>query len=363
MNENAEISINLTRIYNILLRKFWAITIPSVLIALAVGLTGKFLIHKKYDATVTILPPSGGQLSIPFGSVLKNFLPGGMSLGGTGTKEVLALLESRRMAEDVISKFNLMSYFKTRKLDKAIKRLSHITSIKVDDQTGVIMIKVRTKDPQMSADIANFYVENLERLNDLLKISVTKPFVKVLDPARPPDLKAWPKNAINTIITFIFLIIVLSGYFIYKEYTNPFVREPEAFEEDFEILGLIPGEINLDPVKNRILSFLDRPVAFFPVLDEQTGYQEIFASLETSDFQLLQSPLQNPVSREKLKEFKGFVILAQFNVSPAGALFELKELISDVGGRKPGLIIYNINKKFISRRYRYIFPELRSGKA
>ena len=362
MNQNAEITINLTRIYNILIRKFWAITIPSVIIALAVGLTGKFLVHKKYDATVTILPPSGGQLSIPFGSVLKNFLPGGMSLGGTGTKEVLALLESRRMAEDVIAKFNLMSYFKTKKLDKAIKNLGRITKIKVDDKTGVIVIKVRTTSPQMSADIANFYVENLERLNDLLKISVTKPFVKVLDPARPPDVKAWPKNAVNTIITFIFLIIVLSSYFIYREYTNPFVREPEAFEDSFEILGLIPGKINTEPIKNRILSFMEQPTAFFPVIDEQSKIEEIFESIKTEGFVLLQSPLQNPVSRENLKGFKSFVILAEFNVSPAGALMELKELIADVSNTRPGLIIYGISKKFISKRYQYIFPELRSGK-
>lgn len=362
MNQSSEITINLTRIYNILIRKFWAITIPSFLIALAVGLTGKFLIQKKYDATVTILPPSGGQLSLPFGSVLKNFLPGGMNIGGTGTKEVLALLESRRMAEDVITKFNLMSYFKTQKLDKAIRYLGGMTKIEVDDNTGVIIIRVRTTSPQLSADIANFYVENLERLNDLLKISVSKPFVRVLDPARPPDVKAWPKNALNTIITFILMLMFLTTYVIYKEYTNPFVREPEAFEDNFEIIGLIPGKINTEPIKNRILSFLEQPTAFFPVINEQTRIDEIFESIRANEFALLQSPIQNPVSRKNLKEFKSFVILAEFNVSPAGALLELKELISDVSDKKAGLVIYGINKKFISKKYKYIFPELRSGK-
>ena len=357
---NTEITINFTRIFNILVRNFWVIVIPSVIISLAVGFTGKFLIHKKYDATVTILPPRGSQLSIPFGSVLKNFLPGEMNIGSTGIKEVLALLESRRMAEDVIYKFNLMDYFKTKKLDKAIKYLGRMTKIEVDDNTGVIIIRVRTKSPQMSADIANFYVENLEKLNDLLKISVTKPFVKVLDPARPPDVKAWPKNALNTIITFIIMIFFLSSFIIYKEYTNPFVREPEAFEESFEVLGLIPGEINTEPIKNRILSFMEQPTAFFPVIDEQSRIDEIFHSIQSDGFILLQSPFQNPVSRENLKEFKSFVVLAEFNVSPTGALMELKELMPT--DTKPGLIIYNIRKKFISKKYRYIFPELRSGK-
>jgi len=361
MNQNAEITINLTRLSHIIKRKFWAISIPSVLIALAVGLTGKFLIHKQYDATVAILPPSGGQLSIPFGSVIKNLLPGGMSIGGTGTKEVIALLESRRMAEDVINKFNLMEYFKTKKLDKAIKRLNKIVKIKISDETGVIYIRVRTKSPAMSAQMANFYVTNLEKLNDELKISVTKPFVKVLDPARPPDIKAWPKNAINTIITFILLVLFLTTYFIYKEYTNPFVRDPEAFTDEFEILGLIPsqGLKKYGLLRNRILSFLTSPVAVFPVMDNQRNLEEIRENLGNTNFIYIRSPLENPGAREKLKEVKGFLILAEFNRTPSGALIELKNLLNEYKKVELGLVIYNIPYKFIPKKYLYLFPELR----
>ena len=361
MNQNAEITINLTRLANIIRRNFWSISIPSVLIALAVGLTGKFLIHKQYDATVAILPPSGGQLSIPFGSVIKNLLPGGMNLGGTGTKEVIALLESRRMAEDVIQKFNLMNYFKTQKLDKAIKRLNKIVKIKVSDETGVIYIRVRTKSPIMSAQMANFYVTNLERLNDELKISVTKPFVKVLDPARPPDIKAWPKNAINTIITFILLVLSLTTYFIYKEYTNPFVRDPEAFAEEFEILGLIPPEglKNYEVLRNRVLSFLSLPVATFPVMDNQSSIEFLHKKFGNHDFIYIPSPLENPEAREKLKEVESFLVLAEFDQTPSGALSEIKNILMENEGTELGLIIYNIPYKFIPRKYTYLFSELR----
>lgn len=361
MNQNAEITINLTRLAHIIKRKFWAISIPSVLIALAVGLTGKFLIHKQYDATVAILPPSGGQLSIPFGSVIKNLLPGGMNIGGTGTKEVIALLESRRMAEDVIKKFNLMEYFKTRKLDKAIKRLNKIVKIKISDETGVIYIRVRTRSPEMSAQMANFYVTNLERLNDVLKISVTKPFVKVLDPARPPDIKAWPKNAINTIITFVLLVLFLTTYFIYKEYTNPFVRDPEAFTEEFEVLGLIPPEglKNYELLRNRILSFFTPPIAVFPVMDNQSDIEKIREKLGNKNFTYISSPLENPEAREELQKAKSFLLLAEFDKTPTGALLELRNLLRDINETELGLIIYNIPPKYIPRKYTYLFPELR----
>ncbi len=359
---NQEITINLTRISGIIRRRFWSITIPSFIIALAVGLTGKFLVPKQYDATVAILPPSGGQISIPFGSVLKNILPGGFGLGGTGTKDVLALLQSRRMAEDVISKFNLMEYFKTDKLDKAIKRLSHMTKIKVDDETGVIYIKVRTKDPQMSADIANFYVANLERLNDELKISVTKPFVKVLDPARPPDLKAWPKNAINTIITFIFLVIVLSAFFLYREYTYPFARYPEALEDEFDLLGIFPaGKFpDPEPIKSRIKSFLDSPVALIPVLNSQTGVEEIYNALNDGDLYLLPSPLETSNFKDHAATLSGAVLLVEFDKTPMDAIRELKNLLLDRYNLKSGAIFYNVPEKFIPKRFYFIFPELRS---
>ncbi len=359
---NKEISINLTRISGILRRRFWSITVPSFVIALSVGLTGKFLIPKQYDATVAILPPSGGQISIPFGSVLKNILPGGLGLGGTGTKDVLALLQSRRMAEDVISKFNLMEYFKTDKLDRAIKRLSHMTKIKVDDETGVIYIKVRTESPQMSAEIANFYVENLERLNDELKLSVTKPFVKVLDPARPPDLKAWPKNAINTIITFIFLIIVLSAYFLYREYTYPFVRYPETLEDEFDLLGIFPSSRipETEPVKNRIKSFLDSPVALMPVLNTQSGIEDIYNALG-DEFYLLPSPLETSEFKDYVNDLSGVVLLVEFDKTPVQALRELKNLLLDRYNLKSGVIFYNVPVKFISKRFYLIFPELRSS--
>ncbi len=359
---NQEITINLTRISGIIRRRFWAITIPSFVIALAVGLTGKFLIHKQYDATVAILPPSGGQISIPFGSVLKNILPGGLGLGGTGTKDVLALLQSRRMAEDVISKFNLMEYFKTDKLDKAIKKLSHMTKIKVDDETGVIYIKVRTKSPRLSADIANFYVSNLERLNDELKISVTKPFVKVLDPARPPDLKAWPKNAINTIITFVFLIIVLGAYFLYREYTYPFAKYPESLEDEFDLLGIFPEKRipDTEPVKSRVKSFLDTPVALIPVLNNQDKIDEIFNVLDDGNFYLLPSPLETADFKEHISNISGAVLLVEFNRTPLDALRELKSLLLDRYDLKSGVIFYNVPEKYISKRFYFIFPELRS---
>jgi uncharacterized protein involved in exopolysaccharide biosynthesis len=95
-------------------------------------------------------------------------LPG---MPATPTDLFVAMLKSRIMADDVIKQFNLTDYYGAKTKQDARKALESDTKIAVS-KDKVIKIVVEAKGPGLAADITNFYVANLDRLNR--SVNVTK---------------------------------------------------------------------------------------------------------------------------------------------------------------------------------------------
>ena len=123
---------------------------------------------KVFMSTTTLLIPregaSGGILSGLGASGLLQQLPG-MSLPSlTPNLDTLtSILKSRRVAQAVAERFRLQERYKARYLEDVIGGLQRTTRITVSKE-GVISIAVEDHDPQMAAQIANFYVEQLDQL-------------------------------------------------------------------------------------------------------------------------------------------------------------------------------------------------------
>lgn len=107
------------------------------------------------------------------------------SLLGTSTSEkainFITVLESRSFSEEVIRKFDLIAYFNLsnpdslRNMDDALRKLSSkIVSINLDDNNGLISIKVATKRKQLSFDIVNYYLARLDQYNRQQKVTQGK---------------------------------------------------------------------------------------------------------------------------------------------------------------------------------------------
>ncbi len=75
----------------------------------------------------------------------------------------MAILKSRTMAKDFITRFKLKDYYKARYTEDVIKALQNATDITVSKES-VLTITVADRDPKLAANIANAYVTNLERL-------------------------------------------------------------------------------------------------------------------------------------------------------------------------------------------------------
>lgn len=144
-----------------------------------VTLVVSLILPKIYESTATLLPQLESNTGFGLGALLSTSAAGsaaqslGISLPGapaTPTDIFTAMLKSRIMADEVIRTFNLKDYYEKKTMQETRTALENATRIVVTKEK-VIKVTVEDKDPQLAADIANFYVSNLDHLNQTLSVS------------------------------------------------------------------------------------------------------------------------------------------------------------------------------------------------
>lgn len=147
------------------------------------GLVASFgislLLPNVFESTSSVLPQleskEGGMLaalltSPAAGGMAQNLGLGLPSMPTTPTDVFVSILKSRVMADDVITKFNLMERYRERTMVQTRKELEDHLRITVTKEK-VIKVAVEDRDPHIAADMANFYVANLDRLNRTVTVS------------------------------------------------------------------------------------------------------------------------------------------------------------------------------------------------
>jgi len=127
---------------------------------------------KYYKATSSILQPPESEAGISSTQTSK-FSKEPISLIRTNTELFFSILNSRRMKDDIIEKFNLKKHYNVSNDDEAIEILNKRTNI-ILTKDKVIQIDVIDRDPKIAAGIANFYTENLDFLIKELTITTAK---------------------------------------------------------------------------------------------------------------------------------------------------------------------------------------------
>ncbi len=137
------------------------------------------LLPNVYESTSSVLPQleskEGGALaallsSTGAGGMAQNLGLGLPGLPTTPTDVFVSILKSRLMADEVIKKFNLMDRYREKTMVDTRKELEDHLRITVTKEK-VIKVAVEDEDPQVAADMANFYVTNLDRLNRTVTVS------------------------------------------------------------------------------------------------------------------------------------------------------------------------------------------------
>ncbi len=130
----------------------------------------------RFTATATIFPSQEQQLDMSsFISSKLAGLPGvagfAAQMGALPGEIYLTILRSRSMSEAVIDSFDLRKKWKmeTAPIEDVIHTLLGRATFQYDLRDGTVTIQVTSHKPKMCADMANFYVRELDRRNQELK--------------------------------------------------------------------------------------------------------------------------------------------------------------------------------------------------
>ncbi len=184
--------------------------ISSAVTLLALGIS--FVIKPTYKAEATVLPPITSRSNLGKASGL-----GIISPAIPGVSEALAILKSRSLKEEIVRQFKLDSVYRADDLEAALKKLDKSVKIRFSTDEGVIKIEVLDHDPVRAANIANSFIKGAEKINEDLQIFLTRPMLKIVDEAVPPQEKDRPRRSIFTLIGLVFGVILSVGLAFIKE--------------------------------------------------------------------------------------------------------------------------------------------------
>ncbi len=151
----------------VILRRRWMIT------SIVVSITGlaviiAYILPMTYQSRATILPPEGKSSGLNLGALFSGSpisIPGiGRSQLGGNSDLFVQLMKSRTIAENIIAQFDLERIYGAPNHEETLKILGNSTAIKIE-KAGMISILVEASTPQLAADVANAYVEELDRFN------------------------------------------------------------------------------------------------------------------------------------------------------------------------------------------------------
>jgi tyrosine-protein kinase Etk/Wzc len=151
----------------------WRLVIAGFAAGALVAFTLALVLPKSYRATAVIMPPQQQQSAATavLGQLGSLAALGGRDLGLKSPSDVYAgLIRSRSIADRVIERYRLRGVYRERSLIATEKALARRTRV----QTGkdsLISIAVEDRDPTRAANIANTYVDELQKQNDRLAMT------------------------------------------------------------------------------------------------------------------------------------------------------------------------------------------------
>ena len=225
MNENDEIEIDLSRVFEIIKKHFKLFALIILATSAVAALVTLFLIPKKYTAETKLIivqksNPDSQQISY-------NDLQTSQKLVNTYSE----ILKSEALSDEVIQNLKLDD-LDTEGYQKIVK----ISSVK---DTEVITVAVTSKDSKEAATIANEVVRVFQdKIYSIMNIEN----VTVLNSAKVPEKKSSPSTMRNTLVGFLLGCVIDGCIVVYLLLNDRNIRTEEEMKQifDYPIIGLIP---------------------------------------------------------------------------------------------------------------------------
>jgi uncharacterized protein involved in exopolysaccharide biosynthesis len=143
-------------------------------IALALSIILAFALPKQYESVGRLMPPdqqssSAALLAAVAGRSLGGLgalggIAGGLLGGRTSTALYIDLLHSRTISDKIIDRFHLQDVYHKRYRIEMVKFLAKHTNVVEDKKSGVITLTYTDTDPVRGRDIAQAYIEELNKV-------------------------------------------------------------------------------------------------------------------------------------------------------------------------------------------------------
>ena len=147
-------------------RRTLIIVVTVIVTLLAAGIS--LILPQWYEAGALLLPPK--DASVPIGSLSQlgevvSVVEGlNLPVMVTPSDVYARMLRSRTVAGNVIDSFDLQQYYETESMTDTYLALAGHSRFEVTEE-GLLGVYVEDRSPQMAADLANAFVEELDRLN------------------------------------------------------------------------------------------------------------------------------------------------------------------------------------------------------
>ena len=161
----------------IVMAKHKALILGTVAGAALLSVVIVLLLPQYFTAEAKLLPPQQSQsMASAMMSQLGQLAPllqaaGGKDLGIRNPNDMyVAMLKSRTVADALIDRFSLMNIYHKKLREETRRRLEDLTQIAAG-KDGIISISVDDRSPGRAAEMANAYIDELEKLTRTLAIT------------------------------------------------------------------------------------------------------------------------------------------------------------------------------------------------
>lgn len=157
--------------YFYIIFKWRRLIVTNFLLVSITALIISILMPKWYPSTAVIMPPQSEFGNLNLASMVSKLpISGlGLPLGSSEVQAFMAILKSRSIMETIINKHNLISVYKVKNIERALKALEDKVDITMGDE-GQIILSVIDKVPERATAMANTYVNSLDSIYTQLQV-------------------------------------------------------------------------------------------------------------------------------------------------------------------------------------------------
>ena len=222
-------TIDLLKLFEIVMKNIVWFIIVIILCGTVAYAGTTLLIDKTYSATATVIIVQNNN-SNASQAVTYNDVQLSQKLVSTYTQ----ILQSEAIGDSVVANLDLYDKYEidTEKLNKMVE-------VKAASNTEVMNITATTKDPKLSADIANEMVSVFKKkIFDIMSVEN----VTVLNSAKIPTKPSGPSTLKNTAIGMMIGAVLCGIYAVIVLLTDTKVKTEEDVKKifDYPVIGVIP---------------------------------------------------------------------------------------------------------------------------